>query len=817
MCSKAISCFSFLATLLLFASCKWVGEARPVVQTVEIKAQTENCFSGLSSKVESYLKSEISDSEISGFLDCTENVIDDFMVKTQEQDSSKGYSKFEIKSLLRTFLIKGIDDISGERYARLFLVVKRALIGGDPERITREEWKRIKTLFPKIRNFLVDTRPYTKYYYFYNRLFYHSESHSHKILAQSHDIFRAKLYDFFSVLSREGSSLNKSEVLFVKDQFLAIPSVSKLAPLLDEMLYIYYSFLQSEHEQNWTELVKIGESGLRVMTYVKKMQNQTKSYFVPTGAVALVALVKSTIDAFEMTYRVNSSLKLDQEMVERFILSLNQSKLFLNSIENQSELSSFISDVGRSIFTFEDSGPWYIANFKLNQFKFMYNRWVNSLIRVINDSTVRDLNEKYTDLLYTDIDFNMDANREAEELVENIVLKSPINVVHPGLEYKINYQTNRNRSQQSQVSETFYITMMSNVVLFVFDTYGRQGNLDLSIDKKIPEQTATRLYDDIRPIAVAQGISNPLHCASGPKTFLEANLFGFSSNGNDKLDMSESLEWFTGVISNSSVASKIFKDVESNLDCVLPSTSLFLNKPYLLNSCVKNKILSNYKSYFSHMKNLIEYIGTQNSFEQIYENLFEVSRTCGNRDLPVSHDEILYSVSLMQYIETLFERYDVIDAGYVFTRKRNNKLEYVELEQAFEDRFRTVLQRMAKQRNGRDLSESNTKHLFNKLLIYKQLPKQNPEGLFSSLKWWVSDRAVAIRPLDRIDVYRLFNSIITSGDKTEVISNYCNNLTLAWEEYVDNNAFFVKPVVNNCTAPTQQGAMQRRQQSQSNN
>jgi hypothetical protein len=359
------------------------------------------------------------------------------------------------------------------------------------------------------------------------------------------------------------------------------------------------------------------------------------------------------------------------------------------------------------------------------------------------------------------------------------------------------------------VISNFYKTMLSNVVLFVFDTYGKQSRVADNANKHVSELTSSRFYNDIRDIAISQGLGSPLSCDSGSRTFLEANLFTYSANGNDKVEVQEGLEWMSLVISASSVANKLYNDVAANEECVLPTTSLSSRKAYLKEECVRNQITENFRTYFNHMPNLILYIESQNKIDDFYQNLFEVTRYCSNSDLPVAYDEILYAVSLMGYIEALFERYDVEKTSYrLFTRPRNDLLEIDELNLAFEERFRPVLQRMAKLQNDVDLTESQTAHLFKKLLIYKRMP-ESPEGRWEGLKWLLSDRGVNVRPLDRIDIYKMFNSILTMNQMPEVGVTYCRSLTLAWEEYLQQQVFNVEIPTRSCESTTLPRSNQR--------
>lgn len=835
MCFKLIPQIILAFLFYTTVSCRWVGEKKPEPIKLEIKNLTTDCFTDIGGLFESYLKSELQDQELDSFFNCTEKAIDSFIRRTREQDPELGYSKVEIESLLRDFVInedkkndrqqssgrdrdRGENNLSAEtgefenvskRYSTLFLIVKRALVGGDSEHFHKSDWIKIKSLLPSVKRFLFETKPYMKYYYFYNREFYCDRQpklqlngtcrrlDDYKRLSTSHEEFSLRFNKFLSDIKLHGSALNKNEILILKDELVRLDHLKKVEPLFNEMIYIFDSFPTSEHPENWGELFDLAERGLRVMTYVKRAGLQKESYFVPEGGVAVAALVKSIIDAFELAFKTNSSNRLNQELIERFVLSLNQSGIFLDEVSLE-DVKEAVSKIGKNIFSkSENSDEWFIASSKINQFKFMHNRWIYSLIDSLEKTSAMDLKDLYVDLLFTDVEDEANSKNQAEDIFDLIVKPSYVNLVSPGLETKINFQTKNSLSQPNVVKSNFYKTMMSNLVLFVFDTYGGLFREDQNENKYVVEQAAKNFYNDIRQIVVAEGLGSPLSCDAGGRTFLEANLFGYSSNGNDRIEVQEGLEWITMAVSSSSVANKIYNSIRADDDCVIPGSSQFQKRPFLKQDCVKTYVLENYKTHFNHLPHLVQFIDQDGMAENFYQNMFEVTRTCGAKELPVSYDEIVYSITLMGYIETLFERYDVETRGRIFTKPRNDYLEYNELENAFKDRFKFILQRMARMTTGNELSDSNAKHVFNKLLIYKRLPEV-PNGTFESLMWLIQDWGTRPLPLDRIDVYKIFNSILTMNEVPAVGQEYCKNLKLAWERYLANQVFDVTVPLNTC-------------------
>ena len=171
----------------------------------------------------------------------------------------------------------------------------------------------------------------------------------------------------------------------------------------------------------------------------------------------------------------------------------------------------------------------------------------------------------------------------------------------------------------------------------------------------------------------------------------------------------------------------------------------------------------------------------------MYDSLFNVARTCPNIKLPLSYSEVIYYASIIQYIEVLFEKYDQDrQQWYFFTKHRDALLDKDELMLVYDERFKNTLKRIAKLEMGGEISDFNLKHLYKKLLIYKKLIL--PEDRGGGLMWLLSDFGAPflgfpLEPLDRIDVYSIFNNITTRNERPPFIKDYCKSLSLAWEEY----------------------------------
>ena len=775
---------------LMFSSCGWTGENRFSLGTVSFRGVKKRCFDDFPLKVKKYLRSSLGEDEIHQFFSCLEHSIDDFFQRTEPQDKEQGYTFAEVQSLFKTFMIDKASKNQGKSFdsktsAKHLLSLKRMFVGGLSSRISKKDWDKMKLTFPRVKKFLIDTKPYIEFYYFYR-----PSSLDRKTLAFGHKMFSENLYSLIEFLKSSGSLLNSEEIGFLKDQILDLGNILRTKPVIDGVVDIFYEFQSSQHEDNWTNLIKIAERGLRVMAYTKLAEEEPYPLFSPEGFLNLSSFMRSIIDAIDLSYKVNQKNNLDQNQIENLIVSLYDSKILFTQVENRSVLRSLVSESGRYFFTtaYRNPNSWYIAGDDIKKYKFFYNRFMSSLSHVFYDESTRDLHLRYKEFLYDDkkIGSELVGMSEGKEVWDTVASKVVLNLPFPKEGLRVNFEKHQYKTREEQVIADFYGTVLTNIVLFVYETYGRQSNVNKISDKKIYEHTLKRLYHATRPFFISQGLADPTGCNAGSRTFMEANLFGYSSNGDDEVDIQEGIEWLASVYSVNLVVENIFEGAKAS-GCSFGNRAVLLGQPFLKEQCFRKYLSQSFKTHFKHLGKLLDFIDKSQSFDDLYDSLFNVVRTCPDIKLPLSYSEVIYYTSLIQYIEALFEKYDQDrQQWYFFTKDRDTLLDRDELMLVYDERFKNTLKRIAKLEVGGEVSDFNLKHLYKKLLIYKKLVLPKDSG--GDLMWFLSDLRIPflslpLKPLDRIDVYTIFNSIATRNERSPFIQDYCKSLSLAWEEY----------------------------------
>lgn len=788
-------CILLGVSLLGLSSCKWLGEPSYKAKTIEVDGQHENCFVDFNDLVKDYFSASVSEERVNVFFSCVERSIDDFMRRTTEQDKARGYNSEEIARLLESFVLNSKE---GDVYSKRFLLLKRIFVGGDPSYFKREEWQKVKVLWPNIRQAILNTRTLTDSYYFYSQ-----KKDYHKAIIKKQDDFARALDDLTSKLAAAGGEMNTQELLFFKDQILSMQSLQKFRPVFDGLFDMYIGFPSSQ-PKSWPTAFSFIEKTLRINAHIRR-SNLEKDIFTPTSTVYYALVIRSILDAVDYALELNWENPLSQEAVEDILGGLYDSKILFKNVKSREDFVIAIRRVGANLFTTQYDDKWSVTKEDLDFLKYKFNTWVLTLAKVLESYNDRSFMSEYAELAY-EVDYIKDASESAQELYEEVVLKSKIYnpMFNDVFSFKTHFVESPEKSLRTEthaVLNHFYQGNLANIVSFFFDTYGKQRGLSREVDKLVTENTVERVYGDIRPIIVAEGIVNPLSCSSGSRSFLEANLFSFSGNGDSKVDTYEAIQWFGSILSAGTTARDVYRGALDS-GCAIPGNAKYQNFAYVDAQCFKEYFKKDYSKHLYHIPGFLDFING-GDFDKFYNQYFSMVRTCKNNEYPLSFDEVQYAVALLQYIETLFEVYDQETSEWYFmTRKKNNVLEFSELWTAYGNRFKDVVKRLGEAQSGTELSDMVVDHIFRKLITDKKMP-YTPDGTWDSAMWFLgSRRLVDPEPYNRLDIYEIFDSVLTaiSGGSGKATADYCQSVKLAWEEYKLNNTFFVKEPSGICVA-----------------
>ncbi len=208
------------------------------------------------------------------------------------------------------------------------------------------------------------------------------------------------------------------------------------------------------------------------------------------------------------------------------------------------------------------------------------------------------------------------------------------------------------------LARSYYIKMLGRELLMGWGngkTTAPFKNSSLTLEQM---KTFTREFNQI---GIELKLNDPRSTSDGSKAFLEANLFGFTSDGNESMSMSETFEYMHYLVAEgSNTTAEIQKDL-TNAKCELPDLDVFGNH-WNPESCFFLNLKHNYSKYFAGKPGLVNYLSklSDKEFIDYYSTMMDFSRfDMKNKNIKIETADIQTFIVVTSYIESMFVKYDV--------------------------------------------------------------------------------------------------------------------------------------------------------------
>lgn len=160
MCSRLL----LAGLVMLNVACGLkVGEKAPKDKPIVIGGAGFSCMTELSQKMDAFLGARLKDSEIREFMGCLRYGFESFATKTRGLERHS-FSPEEIRDFLTEYFLK--EKRISDELLNAFMVVKRSLIGGPLNKITRADLAQAVDTIKFLENQAVKLNPYMDLYNF---------------------------------------------------------------------------------------------------------------------------------------------------------------------------------------------------------------------------------------------------------------------------------------------------------------------------------------------------------------------------------------------------------------------------------------------------------------------------------------------------------------------------------------------------------------------------------------------------------------------------------------------------------------------------
>lgn len=148
-----------LACLFFVAACSNENQRNQQPIRVDLKGGGD-CLSNFGTRVSDYTDGKMNDAEIGVFWDCVGKAINDYEILTHGDQSAGSYTPQAIRRFLQRYFIKNrqLDD----PLLNSIMEVKRVLLSGTAESITREELQRLQEFIALMKELSVQLNPHVK-------------------------------------------------------------------------------------------------------------------------------------------------------------------------------------------------------------------------------------------------------------------------------------------------------------------------------------------------------------------------------------------------------------------------------------------------------------------------------------------------------------------------------------------------------------------------------------------------------------------------------------------------------------------------------
>jgi hypothetical protein len=164
-------------------------------------------------------------------------------------------------------------------------------------------------------------------------------------------------------------------------------------------------------------------------------------------------------------------------------------------------------------------------------------------------------------------------------------------------------------------------------------------------------------YDDFNELGLDLKAFDPRKGNSGPSSFIEANLFTPSANGDTVMDYKETFEYVSLLFS---VGLATSEQIQNDLEvCKIKKTDVF-GYFYQRETCVKKQLRLKFADYFDNLPGMSRYVAklTDPEFDEFFKYLKAASLVDGQIVGLLETENIRTMVTVLHYVEALIIAFD---------------------------------------------------------------------------------------------------------------------------------------------------------------
>lgn len=723
------------------------------------------CLKQTAPGMQEYFQGEGDSSKVDHFFDCMDSTLKLFTDRTQGQ-SAEYYTRQELQSFAETYFLPMDKPVRGELWDEL-MFAKTVFLGGDEERLYKTELERLKSLLKNTRLVALDTVDFFPISEFMSkqerernngieklgsliRIFFYSGYRVYPLERMKRaarllsEYYQSDSFSDFLNAFQLGVSLYQLSFQPVGDPVLGRGQVRDLEEMAKEVAKLYRVFKKYMrddgsifHGPGLENVYQISQSVLRLLDrtierrylYWLKVAKQSRSEALRRAPIALTEVSSAVTELDPMKLPLKVKQETLQGVLEPILIRIagrkNTSGMSSSDRKRLSLTTSWVKNIRIQI------DDWYVAQ-----------KYMSGLFSEVGGGTVRssfareDLlaRLKSQEFIYRYPD--EDARLTLERLVQNI----PSIFAEEGKIFKFSPQGLKGTLNFQGLAQFHWLNIISeNLVSGYAQDPARK---DISLTRAELKTVVNHLDAFCKEML----FFDPLGEDVDKKRFMEANLFTPSSTGDHFVDVQELSELFAYLLSGSANG----KAVQQEMISVCPFKDLpEYGYPRVELECFNKNFMLNFERYLEYMPNLLSFYKSLTSKEKhiFYEAVQRAGGLYALERPEMSLDDVQVMFVLLQYVETMFIRYDDNESA---------SLDLYESAAAFSNfktEFRTLKPELA------DMSDKNLYAVFTYILAKGTTPSTKSQfftdWLIKSEKHWESQVKA-----NRMQVLKVLESIM---------------------------------------------------------
>lgn len=709
------------AALIVTLSCKNEDMPRVTVPVVNLKGT--DCLQDSPDILENYVSGKASEHEVNAFWSCLRGAITTFTTRVEGSDPKRGYKATELRRFLETNFLGGDkpDAIKiNDELLRQFMQVKRLLIGGHENYLTKTELSQLVKLFEELRGLSQEVRPYVKVLF-----------KSKKDETPDPDVVGHAASKFENVLVRVGALIAKQKVTYKFSDFKSF---------LTELNAVFESRGNGDGFKRGAEFVPliIAAKGVLFPGDAGVISPDEWDGLFRFGGHAFSISMRFALFLGKDSMRTAPLLNEAHRMGRSFFLILNEA--FARRPDHIIPTISF--DI-----LFDEYAKKYTLPMNLTLPK-MQELWVALIDKILPEygtnvpgwslGEMKRLENEFEN--FVAVQFSMigsprdgeglEAIEEMNGVLNTYVLPLDslgriIFVSNPSAVWDENSKTKFNALRaalrlvmQAYTADPIRRHTLGGVNQTEFDT----------------------AYAAFKPFLVLLEVVKENDTELGPRIFREANLFTTRANGDNEINFYEVLEYAHFVHSGIGAG----KLLRAELEPLCDHTPLDVDV-----ACFRENYRDLHKKNYSNMPKMVEFFATLKvkDWKVVLTGLESTNRANGATNDPITNSDIYEIGVLLQYIEILMIRFDVDQNGLLDLQEGLTALPL----------FQTVIAEILGVDPVADAKE--VRALFTYMLRYGEPPDpKKPISILRYLNWKWSEKSWKLSA-DRSIILKILSSL----------------------------------------------------------